>query len=107
LAFSISASPQLFGIRASDSEQSLTQLQQKMQQGSMVTIYYDSVRRWASPANFGVYQLEQKGAVVYSIVEVRQRALARGSWLLIGWLLLAVIVLWVYLQQRPSILSET
>jgi hypothetical protein len=103
LAFSVSASPQTFGIRARDSEQPLAQLQQSMQQGSELTVYYDSPRWVASETNFEVYQVAQRGRVVYSIEEVHQRALNHGAWALVAWFILAVLMLGQYLQRTFSI----
>ena len=89
-----------------DSEQPLTQLQQKMHPGSTVTVYYATPRWGVGPANFAVYQMEDASHVIYSSEEVRQRALNHGAWALIGWLVLAVIALWLYWQERPVLISE-
>lgn len=107
LAFTVGTNPHPFGIRAEDSKQPLTRLQQQMQQASILTIYYTTPRWQASPANFEVYQIAQANSVIYPIEEVQQRALTHGAWALIGWFLLAAIMLWVCLQQRPSLISES
>jgi hypothetical protein len=107
LTFSVKNNPQTFGIRAKESAQLLTQLQQNMQQGLKLTVYYVSPNWWVNPVNFEVYQVVQDGSVIYSIEEVRQRALNHGAWGLVGWFILAVIMLWAFWQQRPSFTSES
>jgi hypothetical protein len=78
-----------------------------MQQGLKLTVYYVSPNWWVNPVNFEVYQVVQDGSVIYSIEEVRQRALNHGAWGLVGWFILAVIMLWAFWQQRPSFTSES
>jgi hypothetical protein len=110
LAFSIATNSQVFGIRANQSEQPLTQLQQNMQLGARTTVYYASPSWWARPANFEVYQVEQverEGSVMYSIEEVHNRALNHGAWALVAWFILAAITLGQYLQQRTLSVPES
>lgn len=106
LAFIVGTNPHPFGIRAADSEQPLTHLQQQMLPGAMLTVYYTTPRWEMWPANFEVYQVEDASHVFYAIEEVRQRALNHGAWALIGWLILAVVLWWMYWQQRSAFISE-